>query len=746
MNKSLNNGPTTAARDATDVTPIIAIVAQARRRLRLQGALEGITTASIAASAFALWAIFGARSELFDSGIAWSIVGVAVLTLIAGAVIGSWRVPSAERIARRVDRSSNLADRLSTAIAFATGKVSSDEQTQRMRQAAIADALSVVGKAKVVEATPFRRPKDTFVALGFIAISALAGGIALPAVQPAIALQTITPDHAPPGAVITVSGRGFGSQPANARVVIGVADQQLDAAIVKWTSDILTIQIPKNAQLGDSAVTLWLGARTVGSLPLVIVDPSDQRFHADDAVALDEADKAYIKSVLNDLKTTAQQDNASDLKDFVAKVEKMLEMAERGEITKEQMLEELKKAQEAMQANPENKQAEVDKQIADTGKQLQKEPLTKPLGDALAKNDLSKAKEELEKLADKLDKNELTPEQQQKLSEQLKDAAKQFDKKQEQDQKQQQDQRQKMEDEIRKLEKERDQTKDQEQREDAERRLDKKKDELKKLTKDQQEKQDSAQREAVKRLHRDMDKAAESLQKKDQQSQQEQQEQRQQGSQKLKEAARETGAVDQEQRKQATQKKIASQMEDLKEAMRRAKQNGSKGPKDPFNKQGKQRDFAQRASGQGKKGNAWKPGQGQGQGKDGKGQGKDGKGQGGQGDNPGGDGYGDGHDEDMTGDATSKSGDTKEQDLQGAQGKGPSRRETILAAAQKGFASTAYSKVYGDYQRIFEEVMRTEKVPSAYKYYVKRYFTQIHPSGQAAPPAPTAPSPATGAP
>ena len=54
--------------------------------------------------------------------------------------------------------------------------------------------------------------------------------------------------------------------------------------------------------------------------------------------------------------------------------------------------------------------------------------------------------------------------------------------------------------------------------------------------------------------------------------------------------------------------------------------------------------------------------------------------------------------------------------------------ETILAAAQKGFASKRYQKVYQDYQRIVEEVMRTEKLPSSYKYYVKRYFAKIHPN------------------
>jgi hypothetical protein len=227
-----------------------------------------------------------------------------------------------------------------------------------------------------------------------------------------------------------------------------------------------------------------------------------------------------------------------------------------------------------------------------------------------------------------------------------------------------------------------------------------------------------------------MEKAAENLQKpqKDQQGEQkdDQNDGEKQASQKLRDAARETGRVDKDQRKQATQKKMASQMDDLREAMRRAKQRGNKGPNDPFNKQGKNQDFISRARGQKGQGQAWKPGQGQ-QGQQGQGK-KPGDGQG-QGDQPGGENWGTEHDDNLTGDPTAKSGSTKDQELQGTSGnKGGSTRETILSAAQKGFASVGYKKVYADYQRIVEEVMRTEKLPSSYKYYVKRYFAKIHPS------------------
>ena len=72
-----------------------------------------------------------------------------------------------------------------------------------------------------------------------------------------------------------------------------------------------------------------------------------------------------------------------------------------------------------------------------------------------------------------------------------------------------------------------------------------------------------------------------------------------------------------------------------------------------------------------------------------------------------------------------------------AEAKERTRQQLVAAAArvfaQKGFAGVGYKKVYADYQRIVEEVMRTEKLPSSYKYYVKRYFANIHPN-MAAPP------------
>jgi hypothetical protein len=65
--------------------------------------------------------------------------------------------------------------------------------------------------------------------------------------------------------------------------------------------------------------------------------------------------------------------------------------------------------------------------------------------------------------------------------------------------------------------------------------------------------------------------------------------------------------------------------------------------------------------------------------------------------------------------------------VQGQEGEGPSRSETILGSAEKGFASRGYRRVYTDYSSVVEEVMQKEQIPPGYRYYIKRYFQLIKP-------------------
>jgi hypothetical protein len=773
-------GPRESSPEASsDTTAIEQLIGRARRRIRAQWALEGATTAAILAAAAALAVIFLIRIEAVERATGFALLAGAAVIVLVGAVGSALRRIDDERVARKIDRASNLSDRLSTAVAFSRAAVPDDgDATHALMHAAIRDGVRAVPRANVVRATPFVAPADLRAALGFVAISALAAGLTIPTVDRSPHLYRAEPDHGAPGDEVVLRGANLmtgiahplaslpahsalgaanvpaeataappalhGFVPADAQVTLG-AGKAHPARVLDWAIDHIAIQIPEGVPVGPTTLTAWIGGDEIGPLAFTVIDRKDPRYHRADSVALDPDDRAYLDALLGEIKAIAKRDQVPELDEFARQVEQLLQDAELGKISKEKLLDALAKAEEKLDQNGEPDQAGVDKQLAELGKQLSKDQVTKDLGDALQKTDLDKAQQELEKLADKLDKDQMSEKDKDQLAKQLDKAAKQLENKDKQDQQQKQQKQQKLEDDIRRLEKKKEQAKTEKEQLEAERELQKKQQELKKLEKDEQDKEQSAQRQALKRLSRDMEKASEDLNKpkqdKDKNSDQnDQQQSQQQASQKLKDAARETGRVDQDRRKQTTQKKMSSQMDDLREAMRRAKQKGNKDGKDPFGKQNKNQDFAQRARGQRGQSSAWKPGQGSKPG-----QGQPGQGQAGQGQQPGnGKEWGIGHDDNLTGDPTDKSGNTKDADLQGKQGsQGGGTRETILSAAQKGFASERYRKVYGDYRQIVEEVMRTEKLPSSYKYYVKRYFAKIHPitGGDAAPSAATTAGP-----
>ncbi len=833
---------------------LLALIRKARFRLRFQAALEGATTATILAAATALFAIFAMRIELISGTVGLWMMVVAGLMIVTGAVIGAMTRIDDEAIARRIDRASNLSDRLSTAIAFrrellaahspgrrellaahspgrrelATQPQSNlDTETAELMVAAIKDGARVVPRANLTAATPFRLPKDLKAAFGFLALSALVAGLAVPSVDRTPRLFGADPDVGRAGTEVLLRGENLmtglaqpvaaaehaanvvgapgakgqadkGYIPKDAHVYLGPADKGRPIEVLDWRHDGIRVRIPDDAQSGITSLTAYIGQQVLGPVQFEVLSKDDIRNFKEDSVLLDADERAYVESILSQLRDLAKKEKIEDLEKFIAKIEKLLKDAEEGKISKEQLLAELAKAEELLSKGMEPDQKDIAKKLGEMGKELQKSELTKDLGKALEKNELEKAKEEMEELARKLEKSAmekekemlekalkdpklteqekkdlekkleqtkkdmekdqkdlekkledkdnklteqekkdlqkkleemkkekpLTEKQKEELQKQLENVAKQMQKQNDKDKQQAEQQKQKLQEEVRRLEKQKQEAKTDQEKLSAERELQKKKDELQKLDKDQDQKNQSAQREALKRLQRDMEKAAEQLQKPEkQENDQEKAEREKQASQKIKDAARETGKVDQDQRKQAQQKKMSSQMDDLREAMRRAKQKGNKGPNDPFGKQAKNKDFGQRARGGKGNNGAWKPGQGQ----------PGGQQPGGQGNQPGGQKPGVGHDPNLEADATNKTGDTKDQDLTGQTGsKGSSRRETILAAAQKGFASKGYQKVYQDYQKIVEEVMRNEKLPSSYRHYVKQYFSKIRPTGDGA--------------
>ncbi len=92
-----------------------------------------------------------------------------------------------------------------------------------------------------------------------------------------------------------------------------------------------------------------------------------------------------------------------------------------------------------------------------------------------------------------------------------------------------------------------------------------------------------------------------------------------------------------------------------------------------------------------------------------------------------GDGDG-GLDDSVDGDGEDIDFQHRDEQLEGIDGQeGPSRSEVVQSAAEEGFATADYQDVYGDYEDVVEEVMERDEVPDGYRYYIERYFELIRP-------------------
>jgi hypothetical protein len=699
-----------------DTARIHSLVAKARRRLRLQSALDAAVLALVPASAVAAVSIYLIRSETIEEMAGLIALGAAAALVLIVGTVGWLRHFPTSLVATRIDRASGLADRLSSACDFEEQLrrgYDGPEETRQLMEVAVADAAGSAHRAQVKAATPFSWPRDTRAALGFLTAAVAVSGLSIVPVATEPSIARIEPPAGARGAEIELVGTRFGDLEAGS-VLFGEGPDARSAAVLSWKEDRIRVAVPSDAPLGPTVVAVRSGAAdSAGRRFDVLRDGARYRDPAE-PLALSEEDLGYTRDLLDELRQTAEANQDDQLTSLADDIEKLIEQAEKGEISKEELLDKLSKAHdEYMKGDSEKMSEEALADLKKTGEELQKSEATKEVGKALAKGELDKARQEMEKLAQKVAKGEIPEKQMQQAAEAMEKAAKQFDKRQGERESQAEKKTAQAEKDVKNLERKLSEAKSQQEKEQIGRQLEQKKRDLKRLKREREEQQASNQKRSLKRLHRNMKQASEQMR------QQQNQQSRRQASRTMEDMARETGKVDADRRKVTNQKKVASQLEDLKEAMRRAKRGGSRGPQDRFGRNKRNADFQRRArGGQGSR-TAWRPGQGQ--------PGGQGQKPGGQGKQPGGSSWGDSHDPDLLGDATPKSGKTSDEAVSGVHGKGPSTRESILSAAQKGFASRSYKDVYARYKTIVEEVINAEKVPSGYKYYVKKYFQKIKP-------------------
>jgi hypothetical protein len=111
----------------------------------------------------------------------------------------------------------------------------------------------------------------------------------------------------------------------------------------------------------------------------------------------------------------------------------------------------------------------------------------------------------------------------------------------------------------------------------------------------------------------------------------------------------------------------------------------------------------------------------------------------GSGQSPGSHGYGSGSGGAVEGQATNLKSGTQDTQVAGQDtGQGGSRSEVIQGAAERGFSSRGYTRVYREYHTVAEEALGKDEIPGGYRFYVRRYFELIRPRDDQAP-APSVP-------
>src|SRR3569623_3363731 len=216
-----------------------------------------------------------------------------------------------ERGARKIDRASNLSDRLSTAIAFTKtlgAKRPSELETEDMMVAASKDGARAASRADIRAAAPVAWPRELRAALGVLALSAIVAGLSIPTVDRGAKGYRAMPDHAPPGAQITIEGANLmhgmarplaslplrntmgtpqlgaantatGYVPGDASVYLGTLARSRPIQVLDWSPTQIVVKIPNDAPLGDQQLLVYIATARVGMIDFTVVDPKDARYH-----------------------------------------------------------------------------------------------------------------------------------------------------------------------------------------------------------------------------------------------------------------------------------------------------------------------------------------------------------------------------------------------------------------------------------------------------------------------------------
>jgi hypothetical protein len=655
------------------IDKIRRLAAQAERRIRLGRALRVGARALCVALVLAIVDVALRKLGLVGERTARVVLGLAGAGVVVAAIVAwSWRLTDRAG-ARALDRFHGLHDRLASALAFGAAA----ERTPFM-DAAIEDAV-----------------------------------LAAPQAKPRAAVRLPVP-------------RSLGAAAVLAGLLVGV----------------LLFEVRHHIPVAHATT----------------IDPME--------MAPDDLED--VKDFLQQLK---QKDQSDDTKAAIDEFNKLVDDIANKRLDRTEAFRRMEALEQKLLTGSEADKKSLEEQLEKIGDEMKKAELTKPAGAALADNKLEQARDAMHELAKKMREKggQIDKAKLEQMREALQKASADAEKRQQAIEQR----RQELADDIlKRKEKAADGGSEEEQS-----LLQKKQRELERLDRDlDQEKNSSRQ---LDRLDRELQQAAEDLMKdmgltaKD-----------------LDQGAEDINQMQRQQMSDQEKEDLKQKLQEMRELMRQQGQSG-KGQIVRLKKFGRMArgQGGQQGQGQGQ-GQQGEGQEGQGQGQQGQGQGQQGQGQGGQGQqgqngqggqgqqgqngqggqggqggetwvlgpngekllmlsrgqggggsSPGsgqggsggegqgqpGHGWGEGHDPKLQAGATNPKMGTQDTQVQGANANGGSRSQVILGAAERGFASRGYKKVYTEYHQVAEESLAKDEIPGGYRFYVKRYFQLIRP-------------------
>jgi hypothetical protein len=472
-----------------------------------------------------------------------------------------------------------------------------------------------------------------------------------------------------------------------------------------------------------------------------------------DPLSMSPDDIELFRDAARDL---AQKEQSPDVKAAVDRFNQLIEDIAQKRLDRTEAFRRMEAIERELLKGAEADKKSLEDALDETGKELARSDLAKPIGDALQKKDLAQAQKELKDLASRLrDKKKVDKKELDRLREALRRAAS------------------RKKEALAALNEKRSELKEQllkkkqaqdpdagAQSPEEQRLLQKKERELERLDREAEERERAARQ--LDRLDRELSKAAEDLLRDLGLSAQD-----------LEQAAEDINRLQDEQMSEKDKEELRQRLEELRELLRqqgqggkqrmarllkfgkrarggqgqkgdKGEQGGQKGDQDGEEGEGQEGEEGQQPGGKGGQGEGQLvigpggkkiliskggPGQGQGQGQ-GPSQPGDGQGQSAGQDEGGGhgDGIGSSHDPNLAGKRTDPKMGTADVQAQGLDTHaGPTNSEVILGAAERGFKGTGYKKVFTTYHTVAEQQMNKDTIPDGYRFYVHRYFQLIRP-------------------